>query len=51
MLEIEEVGSLDKRAIGNWATDVFGSHYGTKLPLQVMRVMYGHDALRGHYFT
>ena len=27
VLEIEEVGGLDKRALGNWATGVFGSHY------------------------
>ena len=50
VLEIEEVGGLDKRAIGNWTTDVFGSHYDTKLPLPAMRAMSGHDARRGYVY-
>ena len=50
VLEIEEVGGLDKRAIGNWTTDVFGSHYDTKLPLPAMRAMSGHDARRGYFY-
>ena len=50
VLEIEEVGGLDKRALGNWATDVFGSHYDTKLPLPAMRAMSGHDARRGYFY-
>ena len=50
VLEMEEVGGLDKRALGNWATDVFGSHYDTKLPLSAMRAMSGHDARRGYFY-
>ena len=44
ILEAEEVGGLDKRAIGNWATDVFGLIYDIKLPLPAMRAMAGHDS-------
>ena len=49
ILEAEEVGGLDKRAIGNWATDVFGLIYDIKLPLPAMRAMAGHDSRRGFY--
>ena len=45
-LEIEEVPGVDKRAIGNWTTDVFGSLYDTKLPLTDMRAMSGYDSRR-----
>ena len=38
-LELEEVGGLDKRAIGNWETDVHRNHYYTKLPLAAIRAM------------
>ena len=48
-LEIEEISGLDKCAIGNWATDVFGSHYDTKLLLPAMRAMLGHDSRRGKF--
>ena len=50
VLEMEEVGGLDKRALGNWATDVFGSHYDTRLPIPAMRAMSGHDARRGYFY-
>ena len=50
VLEIEEVGGLDKRALGNWATDVFGSHYNTKSPLPDMRTISGHDSRRGYFY-
>ena len=50
VLEMEEVGGLDKRALGNWATDVFGSHYDMKLPLSAMRAMSGHDARREYFY-
>ena len=45
-LELEEVGGLDKRAIGNWEADVYDRHYDTKLPLAAMRDMRGHDSRR-----
>ena len=48
-LEIEEIGGLDKRAIENWATDVFGSHYDTKLPLLDMRAILGYDSRRDYF--
>ena len=48
-LEMEEVPGVDKRAIGNWTTDVFGSHYDTKLPLAAMRAMSGYDSRRGKF--
>ena len=48
-LEMEEVNGIDKRAIGNWTTDVFGSHYDTKLPLTAMRAMSGYDSRRGRF--
>ena len=48
-LEIEEIDGMDTRAIGNWVTDVFGSHYDTKLPLPAMRAMSGHDSRRGKF--
>ena len=46
---MEEVDGIDKRAIGNWTTDVFGSHYDTKLPLTAMRAMSGYDYRRGKF--
>ena len=49
ILKAEEVRGLDKRAIGNWATDVFGLIYDIKLPLPAMRAMAGHDSRRGFY--
>ena len=29
-MEIEEIGGVDKRAIGNWVMAVLGSHYDKK---------------------
>ena len=40
-LDIEEIDGMDKRAIGNWTTDAFGSHYDTKLSLPALPVMSG----------
>ena len=48
-LDVEEVDGLDKRALGNWSTDVFGEVYSTKLPLPAMRAMAGHDTRRGYF--
>ena len=48
-LEMHEVPGADKRSIGNWTTDVFGSCYDTKLPLSAMRVMAGYDSRRGKF--
>ena len=45
-LELEEVGGLDKIAIGNWETDVYRKHHDAKLPLVAMRAMPGHDQRR-----
>ena len=39
----EEVSELDKRALGNWSTDVFGEVYSYKLPLLAIRDMEGFD--------
>ena len=39
MMDLEEVSELDKRALGNWTTDVFGEIYSSKLPLAAMRVV------------
>ena len=47
--EVEEVDGVDRRAIGNWCTDVFGTHYDTRLPLPAMRAMAGFDSRRGRY--
>ena len=49
LLEVEEVDGVDRRAIGNWTTDVFGTHYDTKLPLTAMRAMAGFDSRRGRF--
>ena len=49
VLEVEEVDGVDRRAIGNWCTDVFGTHYDTRLPLPAMRAMAGFDSRRGRY--
>ena len=49
MLELEEVGGLDKRAIGIWDPDMYGRHYDTKLPLGSMRATSGHDSRRGYF--
>ena len=35
--------------MGNWTTDVFGSHYDNKLPLPALRVMSGYDSRRGKF--
>ena len=48
-LEVEEISAIDKCAIGNSVTDVFGTHYDTKLPLTAMRAMSGHDSRRGKF--
>ena len=40
---------LDKRSLGNRATDLFGSCYRTKLPLPEMRAISGHDTRRGYF--
>ena len=48
-LEIEEIGGLNKYAIGNWSTNVFGIHYNTKLPKPAMCIMSGRDSRRGHF--
>ena len=45
-LDLEEVGELAKRIIGNWEPDVYEKHYDTKLPLTAMRAMPGHDSGR-----
>ena len=47
MMDLEKVGNLDKRALGNWATDMFGKIYSSKLPLAAMRVMNGFDNRSG----
>ena len=47
LMDLEEVSELDKRALGNWATDVFGEVYSSKLPLAAMRVMAGFDKRSG----
>ena len=50
LMDLEEVGEMDKRALGNWATDVFGECYSSKLPLAAMRVMAGFEKETGlHY--
>ena len=46
-MDLEEVSELDKRVLGNWATDVFGEVYSSKLPLVAMRVMAGFDKRSG----
>ena len=46
-MDLEEVSELDKRALGNWSTDVFGEVYSSKLPLAAMRVMAGFDKRSG----
>ena len=48
-MDLEEVNEGDKRAIGNWSTDVFGQTYSSKLPLAAMRVLSGSDTRRGFY--
>ena len=48
-LELEELGGLDKRAIGNCDTDAYGRHYDTKLPLRAMRVILGHNSRRVYF--
>ena len=49
-MDLEEVGEMDKQALGNWATDVFGECYSSKLPLAAMRVMAGVEKETGlHY--
>ena len=48
-LEIEEIDGVDKRTIGNWAMDVFGSHYDTKLSLPALRAISGYDYRRGKF--
>ena len=48
-LELEETGGLDKRAIGNWETNVYGKCYDTKLPLIAMRAISGHDSRKGYF--
>ena len=49
LCKLEEVGGLDKRAIGNWDTDMYGRYYDTKLPLGAMQAMSGHDSIRGYF--
>ena len=48
-MEIEKIDGLDKCTIGNWTTDVFGSHYDTKLPLPTLRAISGYDSRRGRF--
>ena len=47
ILYLEEVSELNKRALGNWSTDVFGEVYSSKLTLVAMRVMAGFDKRSG----
>ena len=47
LMDLEEVNKMDKRALGNWITDVFGEFYSSKLPLAAMRVMAGFDKRLG----
>ena len=47
LMDLEEVNEMDKRALGNWITDVFGEFYSSKLPLAAMRVMAGFDKRLG----
>ena len=46
-MDLEEVSELDKKAFNNWATDVFGKVYSSKLQLVVMRVMVISDERSG----
>ena len=43
LMDLEEVSKMDKRALDNWITDVFGQLYSSKSPLAAMRVMAGFD--------
>ena len=49
ILDLEEVSNLDKRALGNWSTDIFVEVYSSKLPLVAMRVMTGFNKSSGMY--
>ena len=48
-LDLEEVDELDKRALGNGATDIFGNCCSKKLPLREMRAIAGHDTRKGSF--
>ena len=48
-----EENELDQaiiKTIGNWNPDVMESRYSSKLPLEGMRVMGGHDSTKGFFF-
>ena len=52
IMDLEEVSNLDKNILGNWATDVFGETYSSKLPLVAMMFMVGFDNRSGmHHNT
>ena len=49
MMDLEKVSDFDKRALGNWATYMFGEIYTLELPLAAMRFMTGFDKRSERY--
>ena len=49
LMDLHECEELSKRKVCNWATDVYGKSYCTKLPLSVMRALVGFNVQRGFH--
>ena len=49
LMDLQEYEELSKRNVGNWATDVYGKYYCTKLPLSAMRALAGVNVQRGFH--
>ena len=49
LMDLHDCEELSKRNVGNWATDVYGKSYCTKLPLSAMRTLAGFDVQRGFH--
>ena len=49
LMDFHECEELSKRNVGNWATDVYGTSYCTKLPLSAMRALAGFNVQRGFH--
>ena len=49
LMDLFECEELSKRNVGNWATDVYGKSYCTKLLLSAMRALAGFNIQRGFH--
>ena len=49
LMDLFECEELSKRNVGNWATDVYGKSYCTKLPLSIMKALADFNVPRGFH--